>query len=359
MNKHPKLAVNAFGALLVLVGCVAPLPDRSHSYKVEAAQTTGTDLTQEVVSIKALRNKQYSAKLNFEKQIYQLSGYDGSLYSYQSDGLKVYALVNKPSIEPPKNGFPVLIFGHGLHPQPANYGVTKDGVVSRPGDYYRGIPESFAKRGFVVVSPDYRGHNVSQGFRYTQTSYLASSFYASDVLHAVAGLETIEQVNLNRIYYLGHSMGGEVGLKVLLATNRFKAASLWSPVVAETDVQALYYGKYDDEVVAPDDSKVDDHVFAQYRDKITKVYAEYASGVSTDDVDPIQHVQDLATPLMIQHARGDAAVPYAWSQALVVKLINAGKDVSFHTYNTDNHLFNQENMQKAINRDTVFFNTHQ
>ena len=72
-------------------------------------------------------------------------------------------MVAVPQTDRPPSGFPVLIANHGTHPDPPRYGYTGDGVDSRPGDYYRPIPELFTAQGFLVVMPDYRGHNDSEG----------------------------------------------------------------------------------------------------------------------------------------------------------------------------------------------------
>ena len=179
------------------------------------------------ISIKGLQNRTYNANLTFEKELQGTEKYKADLYSYHSDSLKIYALVNIPTSTEPEKGFPILIFGHGFHPEPKKYGVsTKTGKDWRPGDYYRGIPEGYAEQGFLAITPDYRGHNVSDGFEYTKTSYLASTYYAIDVLNMIAGLSDLENVDLDNIYYMGHSMGGDVGLKMLLATDKIKAASL-------------------------------------------------------------------------------------------------------------------------------------
>ena len=281
------------------------------------------------VSIKALKAKEIRAELTFEETLYQNDFYDGTLMSYKSDDLKVFALVNRPTAVMPDAGYPVLVFGHGFHPEPKKYGVTASGEISRPGDYYRGIPESYAAKGFLALTPDYRGHNISEGFEFTKTSYLASSHYASDVLHLLAALPTLENV-----------------------------ASLWAPVVATTDEQALYYGKYYDETIAPGDAKVDSATIAQYTQKIDKLYAELAIPATKQEVDPVEHLDKLTTPLIIHHARGDRSVPYSWSESFVVDLASSNKEFEFHVYDSDNHLFAEPNRQKAVDRDIAFFNRH-
>jgi dienelactone hydrolase len=319
---------------------------------------SGTVQAKGEVTVEALKNKVFKTELQMEELRYKNESYSGELMSYQSDGLKVFTLVNRPTSAVPYTGFPVLIFGHGFHPEPEKYGVSEDGKTSRPGDYYRGIPESYAQAGFLTLTPDYRGHNRSEGFEFTKKSYLASSYYASDVLHLLSALPSLEDADLNRIYYLGHSMGGDVGLKVLLANTQIKAASLWSPVAATTNQQAMYYGKYYDELYSPGDAQVNSATLSEYTHKIERIYSELPETVRSDQVDPVNHLQHLTTPLIVHHARGDKSVPYIWSENLIVLLNEAGKEFSFHAYDSDNHLFDEDNRSKVIKRDINFFNLH-
>ena len=304
------------------------------------------------ISMKALQARQFHAALKLEKRLVQTESYRAMLMSYYSDGLKLFTLVNMPISDAPADGFPVLIFGHGFHPEPKKYGTnTQTGKDWRPGDYYRGIPESYAKQGFLVLTPDYRGHNKSEGFAYTRTKYLASSYYAVDILHLIAALPSLKNSDLNNIYYLGHSLGGEVGLKVILASSKIKAASLWSPVIATTYEQALYYGKYHDKKSA----MVTLASMKEYMREIDNIYVALPFQLSSDEVDPINFIDDISTPLIIHHAKEDASVPYIWSESLVAKLFKYGKEFEFYEYDSDHHLFQSEDRVAAIRRDITFF----
>ena len=307
------------------------------------------------VSVSALRAKEFSAVLMFEKHLYAKDAINGDLYSYLSDGLKIYALVNTPNRTVPDGGFPVLIYGHGFHPEPRKYGITNEGVVSRPGDYYRGIPERYAREGYLVITPDYRGHNISEGFEYTERNSLSSSYYASDVLHLISAIKALPNANSNRILYVGHSMGADVGLKAMLANNKIKAASLWSPAIGSTAQRALYYGRYydDDKNVGVDKQKL-----TEYRKNIEDVYTNLPHAISAKDVDAINHLQYLSTPLIIHHARGDRSAPYQWAENLVVEMHALEKEFLFFAYDSNDHLFTGKNLDRAFERDLAFFSNY-
>jgi dipeptidyl aminopeptidase/acylaminoacyl peptidase len=305
------------------------------------------------ISIKGLQQRSYNSEISFEKNLEDNEKYKSKLISYLSDSLKIYALVTIPKSQKPKNGFPILIFGHGFHPEPKKYGVSTKTVKDwRPGDYYRGLPEVFAENGYLVITPDYRGHNVSEGFEFTQTSYLASTYYAIDVLNLISTLSTFENTNIEDIFYLGHSMGGDVGLKTVLATNQIKAASIWSGVSASTKEQALYYGKLYDK----NNDKTTSQSIKDYMGKLNAAVSSLGFEYNIDSGDAINYIQDINTPIILHHARWDTSVPYQWSESLASKLFEYNKAFELFAYDSKNHLLKGGKRNIAIQRDLDFFN---
>ena len=308
------------------------------------------------LSINGLQERAYKSTLTFEKKLASTNTYNSELVSFVSDSLKAYALVTIPKTEKPKNGYPVLVFGHGFHPEPKKYGVsTKTGQDWRPGDYYRGIPEAYAKEGYLVVTPDYRGHNISEGFEYTKTSYLASTYYAIDMLNLISAVKEIENTDINNLFYLGHSMGGDVGLKTLLATNQIKAASIWSGVSASTLEQALYYGKFYDK----DNNETTPTSMNRYMGNLNKTISNLGFEYDINSGDAINFINEINTPIILHHARWETSVPYQWSESLAAKLFKYNKAFELHAYDSKNHLFKDENRLKAVQKDLEFFKKHQ
>ena len=317
---------------------------------------TGQTIEQEKyispISVQGLQARSYQSELIFVKKLEQTTNYQASLYQYASDDLNIFTLISKPTTPMPEQGYPVLVFGHGFHPEPKKYGISSStGEEWRPGDYYRDIPAAYAAKGFLVITPDYRGHNTSDGFEFTQKKYISSNFYTIDVLNLLAAMKTLEDANLKQIVYLGHSMGGDVGLRMLLATDQVKAASLWSAVLASTTEQVMYYGHYYDEI----EGLVDNNKFKEYAKGLNEGIASLAFDYESAMGDPIYFVDELQVPLMIQHARGDRSVPYAWSESLASKLFELEKPFEFHSYQSNNHLFEEENFNLAVKRDIQFF----
>jgi esterase/lipase len=147
-------------------------------------------------------------------------------------------------------------------------------------------------------------------------------------------------------------MGGDVGLKVLLATNQIKAASLWSGVSASVMEQVLYYGKLADNKNNKTTSLSIKEYSAALKDAIGDLSFEYqvASG------DAIEHIEEINTPIILHHARRETSVPYQWSESLAIKLFQHHKEFELHAYDSKNHLLKNENRKRAVQRDIAFFN---
>jgi dipeptidyl aminopeptidase/acylaminoacyl peptidase len=301
------------------------------------------------ISIDALRDANREVTLSEVGEFEGGVGYSAMLYQYVSAGLKVHAMVARPDVEAPEDGFPVVVFNHGHHPDPPKYGITAEDKNHRPGDYYRSIPELFVAHGYLVVVPDYRGHNNSEGFEFTE-GMLESSYYTEDVLNLIAGLHDIEGINHDALFMMGHSMGGEVTFRTLLATDKIKAASMWSSVGGEIWDQSYYYSRYS-EPAAPDSSETDKYVVTRLRGRIGDLDGDF----NYDSVEPHLHLEHLQSPLIIQHSVGDRGAAYKWSEQLAKELYVRGKPYEFWSVPGDKHLFSAEDMKIAVDRDVAFF----
>jgi len=223
---------------------------------------------------------------------------------FTADGLEQFALVVEPAGKAPERGWPVIIMNHGYHPDPPQNGRRADGTTDRPGDYYRGLPEAYAREGFLVIWPDYRGHNVSQGGEYTKRPD-AALWYARDVVSAVAAVASLARADAENVFLWGHSIGGGIALRAALALDEgVRGASIWS-------------------------------------------------GGALSGPEP--GLESLAAPLIILHAVGDATHPAAWSQELHVRARTSGAYSELLLFESDQHLFAGPHRQQAIFEDVQFF----
>jgi dienelactone hydrolase len=168
-------------------------------------------------------------------------GLTRKLLAFEHDGLLQYALLIVGDV----NGLQsknIVIVAHGYHPDPPNYGKTTNGQSLRPGDYYRDWINAYAKAGFNVLVPDYRGHNASQGFGYTHQGSSAKGantqannsqhpeqLYTSDLLAALHALQRTMQSQFTNVVLVGHSMGAPIAFYAgQQLPNQAKLVSLWS-----------------------------------------------------------------------------------------------------------------------------------
>ncbi len=301
------------------------------------------------LSIEAMRADTHTATLTFERALEDGPSFSAYLVSYRSSGLKVYAMVAVPNTPKPRAGYPVLVANHGFVPTAENYGITAEGIDSRPGDYYRDVPDIYAREGFLVVMPDYRGHNISEGIEFT-TGFLATNYYTLDVLALLSALPGLDDADLDKLFMWGHSLGGEIALRTLLVDGSIRGASLWSPVGGSLWEQAYHYSWYysDDGTDSRDTPKAQMEQLVRDIDSLGFPY-------DADSSEPGQFLHYLDTPIIVHHAKDDGEVPYIWSELLATKLELQGKAYTFYSYDSDNHLFEDELQAMAVARDVEFF----
>ena len=253
-----------------------------------------------------------------------LKGLSAQVGKFTVDGLIQYTLLLQPNDGMPVSGWPVIIFNHGFHPEPYKNGRrTLDGVTDRPGDYYRQVPQALARQGFLVVVPDYRGHNDSSGAEFTLQES-SPRWYVRDVLGLIEALKSDTQANMDHLFMLGHSMGAEVTLYAATALgDQLKGASIWSvsvPTMAKTTPQ---------------------------------ITTMEASSQFEQNYIPIN--SSINSSINIHHAKDDATTAFEGSLMVANQLKQLGKTHELYSYLSANHLFMGGNLQLAITRDISFF----
>jgi dienelactone hydrolase len=136
--------------------------------------------------------------------------------SFQSDGLKIRALLARPPGDGP---FPVVITTHGS--------MRADVAAGGPWTYFvkGSMSDLLAARGFAVLLVARRGHRGSEGttltythtssrdLRLTPTAVMTSAQQeANDIVAAIEYVHTLPFVDRGRIGLSGHSLGGFVSV---------------------------------------------------------------------------------------------------------------------------------------------------
>ena len=249
------------------------------------------------------------------------SGITHEVVAFEVDGLKQFALVLWPAGQAPADGWPLLIYNHGFHPDPINYGRI-EGMNSRPGAYYWDSAQAYALQGYVVVAADYRGHNDSQVQSFSNWQKTLNAFslkmhgvnklnywYTRDVIAAYSAAIKLPAVNLQAVYMAGHSMGGGITQRAILALGaRIKAASIWSTGAAHQQLEAAW--------------------------------------------------PELTVPLLIQHGEGDGATKSSNSKTLAHILSHWQRPHQLVIVDTRDHLFKGEYFSQAVERDLNWFSQY-
>jgi len=331
----PAVAIAAVAAVILLTGAgqgssVGEVSIAEPEMKVEPVKAEPLS----PMAIESLRQGSYpGGDFVVEEQLADGSGFEQYVVSYLSEGLKIYGLLTVPLSPRPEGGYPGIVFIHGYIP-PSQYSTIRN---------YATYQARLARSGFVTFKPDLRGHGNSEG---EPVSAHYSEKYVVDTLNAIAYLKDYEEVNPDRIGYWGHSNGGEIGLRVVVASSDIKAASLWAGVV----------GSYVD-------------MFETYNDKIGFLRnAPNSELVRTngmpssnpdfwDTVEPYRYLNDITAALEIQHGTADKSVPVELSRRLKEELEALDIPVEYYEYPGDDHNISG-NVGTAFQRSIDFYNRH-
>ena len=315
---------------------------------------TVTDIPVNPLSVSGLRDlaQTVSAEFKPEYERQALEGIQQRVVSFDVDGLRQYALILEPPGTAPNEGWPVLLMNHGHHPNPPQYGRVASGETDRPGDYYRALPMAFARFGFLVVVPDFRGHNDSEGAKFAHGP-LESNWYSRDAIAAFRAIDSIPEAHKHNRFMWGHSMGGAVTLRAMLALqNEIKGASIWASTTTDAWKNSVYHSLHQEGL--SDSLLTEKPPLNLLNSDINALPFDF----KPEQGDTARFLRELETPLSIHHSVLDLkSTPYNWSVELAGKLYALQKPYYFYSYAGDKHLFEGENLNEAIMRDVAFFNS--
>jgi len=351
MNKFKFFAGLIFIVVVVALGILFWYKKQQSSAAVanpsggqRLSNSQASQINQNPIAIAAMRKKTYpGSDLTIEQSLPAASNYNQYFASYQSDGLKIYGLLTVPMGEKPAGGWPVIIFNHGYIP-PESYQTT---------ERYVAYVDAFARNGYIVFKPDYRGNGSSEG--QPEGAYYSPA-YATDVLNALASLKRYPDVNPEKIGMWGHSMGGNITLRDLVVdTKDIKTAVIWGGVV----------GSYEDLMnnwqrrVKFQPSQRELALRNNYRQKIIDTYGTPETNPTFwQAVDPTYHLSDITTPVQLHTGGNDEEVPVDFSVSLRDKLEKLGKTVEYYNYPGGDHNLSSPNFELAMQRSIAFFNQY-
>lgn len=255
---------------------------------------------------------------------------------YTSNGLRISGIINIPTGNGP---YPLLILNHG-YIDPAVY--TNGRGLKREQDY-------LAKNGYAVLHTDYRNHAFSDTDTFNDSRF--RSGYAADAINAALAVQAanLPTINANRIGLLGHSMGGGVTLKALIAKPKlFKAAVLFAPV--SSNEQQNY-----------------DRWTVDRGEVVVSMREQYGATLEDDDfwfqASAQSQLGRIQVPIINHHGSQDSDVPLDWSRQLESELTSAGVQNELYIYEGEPHEFIQawpivmqrtlDHFDKNVKADTV------
>ena len=235
--------------------------------------------------------------------------------SYPSDDLTISGMMAVPKGQGP---FPVIILNHGYIP-PSEYWTGADTYDAST---------YLASRGFLTISPDFRGWGRSDSGENVFRSGLAI-----DVMNLISSLASLPQADPDRVGIWGHSMGGGAVSWTMAVDPRVKASLLYAPVSADASDRRRFGGS------GPSSSD------AVWRDDPAFI----------DKISPINYFDGVAGPVQIHQGDADTTTPPRWARAIRDALQAAGKQVEYFEYAGQGHALKGDAWRAFMQRAADFF----
>ncbi|RDW20098.1 S9 family peptidase [Oceanobacillus arenosus] len=228
-----------------------------------------------------------------------------SLLSYCSfDGLQIPFFYYKP--EPAAKKHPVVIYLHG-------------GPESQSRASYNPLLQYFINQGFCIAAPNIRG-STGYGKTYTHLDDVRKRMDAvKDVISLVDLLKQDPDIDASKIAVFGGSYGGFL---TLAAISHYP--NLWAAAV---------------DIVGMSSLRTFVQTTSPWRKRPREI--EYGTveqdGDFFDQIDPLNHADDITAPLLVIHGVNDPRVPVGESEQIVNKLKQRGHPVTYHRIEGEGH----------------------
>ena len=248
-----------------------------------------------------------------------------------SDGLEVEGLLIKPVGYKAGRRYPLLVVVHG-GPAGAFFNVF-DGTTLR-GAYPLA---AFANRGYALLLPNPRGSSsYGEAFRRANYQDWGGGDY-HDIMTGVDALIDRGIAHPDRLGIMGWSYGGYMTAWVVTQTARFKAVSIGAGI---TNLYSMYGSN--------DLSGYLKSFFGNYPWRDPEEYAKHSA---------ITFVDQVKTPVLIQHGEQDFRVPYSQAQEFYQALKDRRVPVEFVSYPRQGHGITEPRLLKdAMQRNVDWFN---
>ena len=254
-----------------------------------------------------------------------LGAYTRQEVRYRSGDLTISGLLFVPDGRGPH---PAVVLNHG-YIEPSVYRNGQG--MPREQDY-------LARRGYVVLHTDYRGHAGSDNVSGIELELRLG--YARDAIAAVKALRELDEVDPDKIGMLGRSMGGGVTMNALVAEPDIVKAA-----VIHSSVSSRFIDNFR-RWTEPNRSAAGSAIVRRWGsvDDNPTFWA---------DLSPRSYASRVEAKLLMVHGALDESCPVGWARATERAFTRAGADVELVVYNREGHTFAREWADKM--RRTVAF----
>jgi dipeptidyl aminopeptidase/acylaminoacyl peptidase len=211
-------------------------------------------------------------------------------YPSRVDGMTIPAYVFAPLQKRGTGGHPAMVWVHG-------------GVHGDMDELYLPFIREAVQRGYVIVTPDYRGSTGHGKAHYEAIDYGGKEI--DDVISAVDFLKTLPYVDMNRLGLMGWSHGGFITAHTLFRDdNPFKAGAAIVPVT-NLVFRLSYKGPGYQRSYAAEEG-IQGLPFEKREEYIRR--------------SPVFHASNLKVPILVHVATNDEDVNFVEDQQMVYTL---------------------------------------
>ena len=272
--------------------------------------TPATLAPYEGYTIDGLRQRTYGGgNVEVLEVMEQKDAFTRYLIRYPSDGLMIHGFANVPKGEGP---FPIIIVIHG-YVNAAEYQTL---------DYTTDAADRLTEAGYMVVHPNLRNYPPSDN-----GDNLFRVGMAVDVLNIIALIKTetlpaelSATASVDQIGLWGHSLGGNVVLRVLTVSSDVKAAVLYASLSGDEFKNSAALTN-----IIPGDPQLQ---------------AELVTAPALlQRISPSSYYGDITSPIQLYHGTSDATVPVDWAHETCRLLKDAVVTVNCIYYTDEDHTF--------------------
>ena len=242
-----------------------------------------------------------------------------------ADGVKLAGTLTVPDGVSAR--MPGIIFVHGSGPEDRNETIG-------PNPVFLQLSNALSNAGYIVLRYDKRGIGASGGAADSPRSALIA-----DVAAAFDFLRAQPEVDARHVFILGHSEGGELVPSVAADHPSVAGIILMAPPAVplwQVSMQQATEG------VQPANLRAAKAQELAALDSIRNG-SNHASGMiwyrSSMDVDPVVDIKRVKSPILILQGGSDVQVLAADLPRLTAAAKSANRDVTWHVFPGDNHLF--------------------